>query len=231
MFRSPPTSSSGSADPSAETVIEVDVARVLDGEDDPPAVPHRLARERVGRGLPVERGRQQPGVAAVGQHDADLRMVRVRAVLDLVAVRQERAVGRERGRAVGAVLRGDLSRLAAARVDLVQAGDHLHVPAVAAKRAEDDSPAVGSPGRTVVLAVAVGELTLLAVEVDDVEVLPPVADPADAVELEEDAREPARRAPRVVLLVVRLAPRAARRTRSGSSRATRPGPRRPPWRR
>ena len=45
---------------------------------------------------------------------------------------------------------------------------------------------------------------LAAFEIDDEDVLPPVADPADAVELVEDAREAARRALALVLLVVRL---------------------------
>ena len=94
---------------------------------------------------------------------------------------------------------GWVSRFGSApsRVDfeLVERLDEFDVPAVAAHRPEDDPLAVGRPRRIVVLAVAVGELTLVvAVEADDEQVRAAVADPADAVELEEDAGEPPRRA-------------------------------------
>ena len=110
-------------------------------------------------------------------------------------------------------------------LELVQRLDELDVPAVAAHGAEDDAPAVGRPGRrVVVLAVAVRELPLVAaVEADDEEVLAAVAGPADAVELEEDAGEPPRRAPAVVLLLVRLVAHAARE--GDPARVGRPGDR------
>ena len=79
-------------------------------------------------------------------------------------------------------------------VELVERLLKVDVPAVAAHGGEDEARAVGSPRRRVVLAVAGGELPLVAtVEADDEDVLAAVARPADAVELEEDAGEPPRR--------------------------------------
>ncbi len=189
----------------------MDVAGVLDREHEAAAVPERLAdlRERVH--LAVERRRQQPVAGAVGVHHADLAVVREGAVLDLVAIRDARAVRRERRHRAGPVVAGELSRLAAARVDDVQMVDQVEVPAVAAQRAEDDLPAVGRPRRLAVLAVAVGELPGLAVlELDDEDVLAAVGRPADVVELVEEAGQPSRRALLVVFFLVRLVAHAHR---------------------
>src|SRR5213075_1697991 len=62
--------------------VEVDVAAVLDPERDPVAVPDRLAGEREGGALPVERLSEDAPVAAVGLHHGDLAVVRIRAVLE-----------------------------------------------------------------------------------------------------------------------------------------------------
>src|SRR6478752_10060256 len=98
----------------------------------------------------------------------------------------------------------------AAIVELVQRLYELGVPTVPSHRAEDDAAAVGRPCGLFVLAVPVRQLPLVpAVEAHHEEVLPPVARPADAVELVEEAREPARRPPPVVLLLVCLVADAA----------------------
>ena len=81
-----------------------------------------------------------------------------------------------------------------------------------------------------VLVVAVRDLLRLgrAVGRDDVEVAPPVAGPADAVELELEPREAPRRPLLVVLFLVRLVRDARARTRVAFRRATTPARRRPP---
>ncbi len=191
--------------------VEVDVAAVLDREDEAAAVPERLADLRVCVHLPVERCREQGVAGAVGVHHADLAVVREGAVLDLVAVGDARPVRRERRHRARPVVAGELPRLAAVRVDDVQMVDQVEVPAVAAQRAEDDLLAVRRPRGLAVLAVAVGDLPgLAAVEVDDEDVLAAVGRPADVVELVEEARQPSRRALLVVLFLVRLVAHAHR---------------------
>ena len=189
----------------------MDVAAVLDREDEAVAVPERLADlgERVH--LAVERRREQGVAGAVGVHHADLAVVREGAVLELVAVGDARAVRRERRHRARPVVAGELPWLAAVRVDDVEPVDQVDVPTVAAQRAEDDLLAVGRPRGLAVLAVAVGDLPgLAALEVDDEDVLAAVGRPADVVELVEEAGQPSRRALLVVLLLVRLVAHAHR---------------------
>ena len=132
-------------------------------------------------------------------------MVRFGAVLGLVPVGDERAVGREGGHGARLVRLRQPPRLGALRVDvqLVQRLGEVDVPALAAHRGEDDAAAGGRPRRLVVLAVAVGELPLVAaVEAHDEEVPAAVAGPADVVELVVDAGEAPRRPALLVLLPV-----------------------------
>src|SRR5690242_14375013 len=127
-------------------------------------------------------------------------MVRRRAVVRSVVVGDERAVRRERRAAARLVICGQLARVGG-RVDVedVDRLAEVDVPALAAQGAERDLLAVGRPCGKVVLTIALGELPLVAtIDADDEEVLAAIADPADAVELVEDAREAARRALAVI---------------------------------
>src|SRR5207248_205972 len=56
--------------------IDVDVAGVLDHEDDPAAVPRRIPDERQRRARSVELLREDADVPAGGRHDADPPMAR-----------------------------------------------------------------------------------------------------------------------------------------------------------
>ena len=63
--------------PLGRDAVDVDVATVLDCEDDRAAVPDRLAQLRVGIALPVERrGQDPPVLAGLRVDDRDLRMAR-----------------------------------------------------------------------------------------------------------------------------------------------------------
>ena len=72
--------------------IEVKVAAVLDREHDPVAVPNGFPRVRIRTALPVQRGRQELLIGAVGIHHADLAVVRIRAVLGHPAVGDAAAI-------------------------------------------------------------------------------------------------------------------------------------------
>ena len=101
-----------------------------------------------------------------------------------------------------AVARGELLRLAAVRRHEVDVAERLDIPELAARGRERDLRAVGRPGGIPVVVVAVGELRRLGRPVgrDDEDVRVAIAGPADAVELEAEPLEAARRPFAVVLL-------------------------------
>jgi len=118
--------------------VEMDVAAVLDREEEPAAVPERLAMIRIRRALPVERSRQQRGVASVRVHHAEVGVMRVGPVLDRHAVRDPAPVGRERRPLVGAFVIGQSLRLAAVDIHHVEAVDQSRVPVLVAQPVEDE---------------------------------------------------------------------------------------------
>ena len=186
--------------------VDVDVAAVLDREDDRVAVPDGLADLRVGIAGAVERGGQDAEVLARRVHHPDLGVAREVEAAGAPLHGELLPVGRVARRVVLGVVRRQPGRLASLGGHDVDVALELDVPVLVARRRERDALAVGCPRRMRVLEVAVGDLLRLARAVggDDVEVPPPVARPADRVELVEEPREPARSALLVVLLLVRL---------------------------
>src|SRR5581483_4345711 len=94
---------------------------------------------------------------------------------------------------VGRGVARQLFYLAAVRVDGVQPRDEVDVPPFVAEGREDEALPIRGPARPAVF-----------VHVDDEEMRAPVGRPADAVELVEEARQPAWRALAIVLLVIRI---------------------------
>ena len=191
---------------------------VLDGEKDRVPVPHRLSDLRVRHAVAVERFRQDALRSRGDVDDRDLAVLRIVPASETHAAGHARAVRREARRLVPGVAAGQPYRLPSIRVDEVEVADELDVPVVFPRRRERDPPAVARPSRILILEVAEGELLRLARSVgrDHEDVSPPVADPADIVQLVLEPLEPPRRpAPLVLLGVFRVTdPRRERQPRS-----------------
>src|SRR5207249_4318333 len=98
--------------------VEVEVAAVLDAEDDPVAVPDRLPDSRVRLAVPVEGRGEDAALASAGRNDCDLAVMRRRAVVWGVVVRDEGAVGGERRATACFVFGGKPARLGTVGVDI-----------------------------------------------------------------------------------------------------------------
>ena len=113
---SPPTTGS-TAPPAAGHAPHVDVAMILDREEDRVAVPDRLANGRVRAALEVELLRQHSPLARRGVEDSDPVVTRPVEAARAPVARDRRAVRRPRGQVVEVVVLREPLRLASRRVD------------------------------------------------------------------------------------------------------------------
>ena len=123
-------------------VVEVHVAAILDREDDPFAVPERLADVRVRSAVPVDARGEDRVLAARDIDDRDLRVPREVLLLRQPAVRDACSVGRPRGRVAHAVGSCHPPRLAAFRRNHPDVRDQRDVPVVLPAGDERDLRAV-----------------------------------------------------------------------------------------
>ena len=143
--------------------VDVDVAGVLDHEDDPAAVPRRVSDERLRRARPVELIGEHAKVAARRRNDRDPPVAREVENPLRVDDRELRAVGRPGHGLAGAFAPRELSRLfGAVGRDHVHIAHELRVPVVVPGRDERELRAVRRPRRRGVLEVAARHLSRLA---------------------------------------------------------------------
>ena len=136
---SPPATSSGSP-PVGGDAVDVDVAAVLDREDDRVAVPDRLADLRVGVARAVERGGQDPPVlAGLGVQDCDLTVSREVEAAGAPFDGEVPAVRGVARRVVLAVAGREPLRLPALGRDDVDVAEQFDVPVLAARGGEGDA--------------------------------------------------------------------------------------------
>jgi hypothetical protein len=185
--------------------VEVHVAGVLGGEEQRVLVlPDRLAEIGEGPALAVERLRQDPPPPAGRLEHADLAVPGQVPPAGRVAAGDPGALRRPRRVLVLRVGPGQGDGLAARCGHDEQVDEGLDVPVVVTGGGEGDVPAVGRPRRLPRLEVAARQLHGRpgAVGGDDEDLAAAVDRPPDVVELELEPREPPRRPPSLVLLLV-----------------------------